>query len=310
MAYGGPASLDGVEAFLRDVRGGRETPRELVAEVRRRYATIGGRSPLGDITRAQAAALEAALRAEPGAGTGSPPVRVFVGMRHAEPRIAAAVREVVAGGWRRLVALCLAPHYSRLSIGAYLARLDEALAAAGGGLEAVRVESWHDHPGFLAAVAEKVVEALGRSAAVAGAHVLFTAHSLPARIVAEGDPYDAQLRESCQLVAARVAAATGRPLRWTLCYQSAAHGARDWLGPTLEEVIPALAGEGAGHLLAVPIGFVADHVEVLFDLDVEARRLAATYGATLHRSESLNASPAFIAALADLVRQAGRSHGR
>jgi ferrochelatase len=304
MAYGGPASLDGVEAFLRDVRGGRETPRELVAEVRRRYATIGGRSPLGDITRAQAAALEAALRAEPGAGTGSPPVRVFVGMRHAEPRIAAAVREVVAGGWRRLVALCLAPHYSRLSIGAYLARLDEALAAAGGGLEAVRVESWHDHPGFLAAVAEKVVEALGRSAAVAGAHVLFTAHSLPARIVAAGDPYDAQLRATAAAVAERAAARLGRPLDWTFCYQSAAAGAVDWLGPSIEDEIPRLAAAGHRRLLACPVGFVADHVEVLYDLDVEARARARELGLRLERTESLNASPAFIEALADVVHAA------
>jgi len=302
MAYGGPASLDEVEAFLLDVRGGRETPRELVEEVRGRYAAIGGASPLAAITRAQAAALEEHLAGDPAAE-----YRVFVGMRHGEPRIARAVGEMAAQGRRRLVALCLAPHYSRLSVGAYLARLDEALAAVGGGFEAVRVESWHDHPGFLDAVAERVVEALAEAAPAEVDRVVFTAHSLPARIVAEGDPYDAQLRATCQGVAARVEAARGRPLPWTFAYQSAAYGARDWLGPSLEETLPALARQGHRTLLACPVGFVSDHVEVLYDLDVEARRLAAEHGATLRRTRSLDTSPTFVAALAGLVTAAARA---
>lgn len=299
MAYGAPRDLDDIEPFLLDVRGGRETPRALIEEVRGRYAAIGGRSPLVEITRAQAAALEGALADDLSADW-----RVWVGMRHSAPRIADAVAEAVADGRRRLVALCLAPHYSRLSIGAYLDRFDDALGAAGGELEAVRVESWHDHPGFVAAVAERVVAALGRLAEPAAAEALFTAHSLPARILGEGDPYERQLRESCALVAARVEAATGRPLAWTFAYQSAAHGARDWLGPSVGETIAERAAAGVRELVAVPIGFVSDHVEVLFDLDVEAGRAAEAAGVRLTRSESLDTSRAFVAALADLVREA------
>jgi protoporphyrin/coproporphyrin ferrochelatase len=304
MAYGAPESLGEVEAFLLDVRGGRETPRGVVEEVRGRYAAIGGRSPLVGITRAQAAALEGVLAGDAGVDW-----RVLVGMRHSEPRIAAAVAEAVAEGRRRLVALCLAPHYSRLSIGAYLQRFDDALGATAAGLEAVRVESWHDDPGFVAAVAERVVAALGRVEDAAAAEVLFTAHSLPARIVDEGDPYERQLRESCALVAARVEAATGRPLAWSFAFQSAAVGARDWLGPAVEEAIRERAAAGVRELVAVPIGFVSDHVEVLYDLDVEARQVAAEAGVRLTRSESLNTSPAFVAALAGLVREAAEGFG-
>jgi ferrochelatase len=302
MAYGAPEALEDVEPFLLDVRNGRATSREVVEEVRGRYEAIGGRSPLGEITRAQAAALEGALADDPRADW-----RVVVGMRHSDPRIAAAVADLVADGRRRFVALCLAPHFSRLSIGAYLERLDEAMAATAGGLEAVRIESWHDHPGFVAAVAERVTAALGRTDDPAAAEVLFTAHSLPARIVAEGDPYDRQLRETCALVAGRVEEATGRPLAWTFAYQSAAIGARDWLGPPVEQAIAERAAAGVRELVAVPVGFVSDHVEVLYDLDVEAKRTAAAAGARLTRSESLNTAPTFVAALADLVREAGRA---
>lgn len=302
MAYGAPESLGDVEAFLLDVRGGRETPWEVVEEVRGRYAAIGGRSPLVEITRAQGAALEGALADDPAADW-----RVLVGMRHSAPRIADAVAEAVADGRRRMVALCLAPHFSRLSIGAYLHRFDDALGATAAGLEAVRVESWHDDPGFVAAVAERVVAALGRVEDSAATEVMFTAHSLPARIVAEGDPYERQLRESCALVAARVEAATGRALAWSFAFQSAAVGARDWLGPAVDEAIRERAAAGVRELVAVPIGFVSDHVEVLYDLDVEARRVAAEAGVRLTRSESLNTSPTFVAALAGVAREAAES---
>jgi ferrochelatase len=298
MAYGGPERLDDVEPFLRDVRGGRPTPPELVAEVRGRYAAIGGGSPLLAVTRAQAAALEARLNAEEPAVSW----RVFVGMRHWHPYVREAVAKIAAAGLRRGVALCLAPQYSRMSIGAYFRSLDEALAAlpAGTAPELARVPSWGDHPLFLDAVAETLAAALRRLDGEA-VHVLFTAHSLPARIVAAGDPYDAELRATSAAVAERAAARLGRPLDWTFCYQSAAAGAADWLGPAIEDEIPRLAAAGHRRLLACPVGFVADHVEVLYDLDVEARRIAEEHGAQLHRTESLNTSPTFIAALADVV---------
>jgi ferrochelatase len=303
MAYGGPERLEDVEPFLLDVRGGRPTPPELVAEVRARYAAIGGGSPLLRITRQQAAALEARLNAE---DAGDREWRVFAGMRHWHPYVAEAVLEIAAAGIRRGVALCLAPQYSRMSIGAYLRSLDQALAALPEGErpELARVESWGDHPLFLDALAEKVEEAFGRLPAGADPKVIFTAHSLPARIVAAGDPYDAQLRATAAAVADRAAARLGRPLDCTFCYQSAAAGATDWLGPSIEEEVVRLARAGHRHLVVCPVGFVADHVEVLYDLDVEARRLAEAAGASLHRTASLNASPTFVAALADVVRRA------
>jgi ferrochelatase len=228
-------------------------------------------------------------------------------MRHWHPYVRKSVAEIAAAGLRRGVALCLAPQYSRMSIGAYFRSLDEALAALPAGTvpELARVPSWGDHPLFLDAVAETLEAALRRLDG-GPVHVLFTAHSLPARIVAAGDPYDAELRATAAAVAERAAARLGRPLDWTFCYQSAAAGAVDWLGPSIEDEIPRLAAAGHRRLLACPVGFVADHVEVLYDLDVEARRLAEAHGAQLHRTDSLNTSPTFIAALADVVRGALR----
>jgi ferrochelatase len=310
MAYGGPERLEDVEPYLLDVRGGRPTPPELVDEIRGRYAAIGGASPLLRITRAQAAALERRLNGEE---EGPRTWRCFVGMRHWHPYVRDAVAEIAAAGLRRAVALCLAPQYSRLSVGAYFRALDEALAAArsehGAEIAVERVASWGDHPLFLDAVAEKVAAGLERFPAAqrGDVKVIFTAHSLPRRIVAAGDPYDEELRATAAAVAARTAARTGEPLDWTFCYQSAAAGAADWLGPPIEAVVPELAGAGRRHLLVCPIGFVADHVEVLYDLDVEARALAEAAGARLERTESLNDSPTFIAALADVVRTAAES---
>jgi len=307
MAYGGPQRLDDVEPFLLDVRGGRPTSPELVAEIRGRYAAIGGSSPLLRITREQAAALERRLQDEESAGN---TWRCFVGMRHWHPYVRDAVAAIAAAGHRRAVALCLAPQYSRMSVGAYFKALDEALAAVrgetGAGLEVARVASWGDHPVFLEAVAEKVAAGLARfpEAARGDVKVIFTAHSLPRRIVAAGDPYDDQLRTTAAAVAARAAARIGSALDWTFCYQSAAAGAADWLGPPIEQVVPELARAGHRHLLVCPIGFVADHVEVLYDLDVEARALAEAAGAHLERTESLNDCPTFIAALADVARAA------
>lgn len=308
MAYGGPERLEDVEPFLADVRGGRATPPELVEEIRQRYAAIGGGSPLLAVSRRQAAALERVLRADETEGT---EWRCFVGMRHWHPYVRRAVAEIAAAGFDRLVALCLAPHYSRMSVGAYHRALDAALAteAAGGRrLEAVRVAGWGDEPRFLDAVAVRVVAALDRwPAAERGAvHVLYTAHSLPARIVAEGDPYDSELRASAAAVAARVAARLDQAQApsWGFCYQSQAAGARDWLGPPLEAEIARLAAAGVRHLLVAPIGFVADHVEVLYDLDVEARAQAAAAGVRLERTASLNDDADFAAALAAVVRRA------
>lgn len=305
MAYGGPETLDDVEPFLLDIRGGRPTPAELVEEVRERYAAIGGRSPLLEITRAQAAELERRLNE----GDDGVEWKTFVGMRHWHPYVARAVEEMADAGYAEGVALCLAPQFSTMSIGAYFRKLGEALESVPEERrpELARVPSWGDHPTFLEAVAEKVELGLGRfpEDRRRGVKVVFTAHSLPRRIVEAGDPYDDQLRTTAEAVARRTAERVGHPLDWTFCYQSAGAGAVDWLGPPIEEVVPELARAGHRDLLVAPVGFVADHVEVLFDLDVETRALAEAEGARLERTESLNTSPTFIRALAEVVRAAG-----
>ncbi len=297
MAYGGPKSLDDIEPYLLDVRGGRPTSHELIEEIRERYALIGGRSPLLEITRAQAQALEEQLNnAEDG-----PSYRAYVGMRHWFPYIREAMAQIVGDGIRDVVALCMAPHYSRMSIGAYIRKVEEAREALGVDLQVRFIESWHDHPGFIDSIEEKVRAARDRFQPEAQDQVkiVFTAHSLPAAIVEQGDPYDQQLRETAGLVAERLFL---RPEQWRFCYQSAAAGAVKWLGPPIEEVIVELAAAGVKHILVAPIGFVADHVEILYDIDILCREIAEQQGVHLERTESQNTSPAFIAALADIVR--------
>jgi len=302
LAYGSPTSLDDIEPYLLNIRGGRKMPPELVERVRERYALIGGRSPLLEITRAQARALEERLNA----AADGPRYRVYVGMRHWHPYIREAVAQIVEDGLRNVVALCMAPHYSQMSVGAYFQKLREAQEALGVELDVAYVESWHDHPLFIQAVADKVRTTLERFPAKAKGEVrvVFTAHSLPVAIVEQGDPYDAQVRETARLVAARLELEAGD---WQLCYQSA--GARNvkWLGPQIEDVIVGLAEAGHKNILVAPIGFVADQAEILYDIDIACRDLAAARGAHLERTESLNTSPTFIEALADITQHAIRN---
>jgi ferrochelatase len=298
MAYGGPDSLDDVEPYLLDIRGGRPTSPELVEEIKERYALIGGRSPLLDITRQQAEALEAHLNRG-----GDARYRAYVGMRHWQPRIKEAVAHMAEDGIEQAVALVMAPHYSRMSIGAYFKRLDEAIQDLGATITFTRIENWHDHPGFIAALVERARAALAHFNGDGGdtlPKVIFSAHSLPSRIQEWGDPYDTQLHETAALVAKGLNLS---PERWLFCFQSAGRSSEPWLGPQIEEVIVDLAQAGERRLLVVPVGFVCDHVEILYDIDIEARQLAEAHGARLERSESLNASPTFIAALADIVKR-------
>jgi protoporphyrin/coproporphyrin ferrochelatase len=302
MAYGSPDSLEDIEPYLLDIRGGRPTPPELVAEIKERYALIGGRSPILDLTRQQAAALEARLNRD-----GGRRFRTYVGMRHWQPRIKAAVAQIAQDGISHVIALAMAPHYSKLSAGAYFDRLDEAIRELGVPITVTPIQSWHDQPGLIAALAEKATAALARfpsglgpSPASPAPKVVFTAHSLPARILKEGDPYDAQLRETACLLAGRLALPADR---WRFCYQSAGRSPEPWLGPPIEDVLLELVQAGEKRLLVVPIGFVCDHVEILYDLDIAARKLVEAHGAHFERSESLNASPTFIAALAEIVKR-------
>jgi len=289
MAYGGPGSLDDVEPYLNDVRGGRPTTPELLHEIRERYAKIGGRSPILELARAQASAVGRAL------GSG---FAVYVGMRHWHPYIHEAVDEMASAGHRQVVGVVMAPHYSAMSVGAYEKKL---LEAAQGRLETALVRSWGEHPAFLEAVAERVNQALQRFPNPSAVQVIFTAHSLPQRILAAGDPYPDELRASSQAVAQRL-----RLKDWRVAYQSAGATADPWLGPDAGDVITELAAAGRKAFLLVPIGFVCDHVEILFDIDVEYRALAERLGVHLERTASLNDDPGLVAAVADVARTAAR----
>jgi ferrochelatase len=284
LAHGTPESLDDMPEYLTRVRGGRPPSPELVEEMRRNYAAIGGRSPLTALTRAQAEALARAL------GGDTP---VFLGMRNWRPFIADALREARTKGVDTLVAVPLAPQYSALSVAKYKEATE---AARPDGLTVRFVEAWHDHPGLLDAFAEKLTAALSAGPADA---VVFTAHSLPRRVIEAGDPYAGQVRATAEGVARRAGLAG-----WRLAWQSAGRTAEPWLEPTLEQELRAVAAAGARRVLVAPVGFVADHTEVLFDIDVQARAAAEALGLRLERTESLNDSPRFVAALADLVRAA------
>jgi len=275
MAYGSPDRIDDIRPYLEDIREGRPVSDEAVEELTERYRRIGGRSPLGAITERQRAALERELD-----------MPVYVGMKHWQPRIADAAGAALDGGAERIVGLVLAPHYSALSIAGYRERLERAVA---GRAEMWFVESWHDHEPF--------VDALADGLRGTDAHVVFTAHSLPERILAMGDPYRDQLLETSRLVAERAGVDN-----WSFAFQSASATGEPWLGPDILDELDELHRRGVSKVLVAPVGFVSDHLEILWDLDVEARERATELALELDRIESLNDDPAFIRALAALVR--------
>jgi protoporphyrin/coproporphyrin ferrochelatase len=276
MAYGSPETADDIRPYLEDIREGRPVSDHAVAELTERYRRIGGRSPLAEITERQGAALAAQLD-----------LPVCVGMKHWRPRIVEAADSAVAGAADIIVGLVLAPHYSALSIGGYRERLEHALE---GRADLLFVESWHDHGPFLDVLADRVRET--------DAHVVFTAHSLPERILAAGDPYRDQLLETSRLVAERAVLD-----RWSFAFQSASPTGEPWLGPDILEELQSLHARGVRDVLVCPVGFVSDHLEILWDLDVEAREKADELELGFGRIASLNDDPAFVAALAGLVRQ-------
>ena len=303
MAYGAAGSLEEVAPYLADIRAGRPPSPELVEEVKHRYRLMGGKSPLLEITRQQAAALEAHLN--PGEARALPwQFKVYIGMRHWHPYIKDTVAIMAKEGIRKIVAICLTPYYSRLSVGAYFKKLEEAQLAIDTlrlrRMEVIRVESWNDHPLLIKAIAEKVQKALDGFDAMVRKDVpiLFSAHSLPSRILEEKDPYPQELNETIEAVMKRVG-----PNRWWFAYQSQGRTPEPWLGPEAGEVIHQLYQEGHRHLVMAPIGFISDHMETLYDVDILYRKQAESMGMRLERAESLNATPTFIEALADIVRE-------
>lgn len=298
MAYGSPTSLDQVEAYYTDIRRGSPPPPHLLEELLGRYRAIGGGSPLSRIVEEQRAAVEAELAAR------GMPVPVYAGMRHIAPRIGDIVKGMASDGVTRLVAIALAPQASSNAAG-YRRAVDTALGeirnAGGTPPEVLYVRSWHDQPRFIEALAQTALEAYGRFADPAGVRFMFTAHSLPARVVAEGDPYPGELARTAALVAERLGIT-----EYEFAFQSAGRTDEPWLGPDILLEIRRLAAEGVPGLVIRPVGFVADHLEVLYDIDIEAQGVAQPLGIRLERARSMNTDPSFIAGLADLAAEALR----
>ena len=282
MAYGSPERLADVPAYYADIRGGRPIKPELLEDLVERYRKLGieDGSPLNAITEDTRAAIERELG----------DVLVFTGMKHWTPRIGDAAERALATGADTVVGLVLAPHYSELSIAGYRDQLERALDERA---ELVFVDSWHDEPAFLDVLAGRI---RGTSA-----HVVFTAHSLPTRILETGDPYKDQLLETAQLVAERAGISDDD---WSFSFQSASPTGEPWLGPDIKEHLTALHAAGVTEVLVCPVGFVADHLEIRWDLDHDASALARELGLGFSRIEMPNADPAFVSALAGLVRRA------
>jgi protoporphyrin/coproporphyrin ferrochelatase len=276
MAYGSPSRPEEIPAYFADIRGGRPASPEAVEELTERYRRIGGTSPLNEITERQRAALERELG-----------IPVYVGMKHWTPRIAEAAERALAEGAERVVGLVLAPHFSRMSVGGYHRQLEKALA---GRAELAFIASYHAFEPFIELLAERVGDP--------DRHVVFTAHSLPERILADGDPYREQLLETSRLVAEKAGIES-----WSFAFQSESPTGEPWLGPDILDELDRLNGLGVRKVLVAPIGFVADHLEIYWDIDVEAREKAAELGLELERTASLNDDPAFIRVLASLVTQ-------
>jgi ferrochelatase len=292
MAYGTPATLAELEPYYTHIRHGRSPPPGLLAELRGRYQAIGGRSPLLEITQVQVAGLRTALHAK-----GHGHVEVVVGMKHAPPFIEDAARDLLAAGADHVVGLVLAPHYSSMTVGEYAARLAAALGSGPQAPSFAMVRSWaraRSYVEWLAGAVQAALDGLGRSAV--GAEVVFTAHSLPQRILAVGDVYPGELQATAEAVA-RAAGLT----RWSIAWQSAGRTADPWIGPDILEVLPKIAAAGASGVVVCPAGFVADHLEVLYDLDIEAAETARSLGLRFARTVAPNADPVLAATLAEVV---------
>jgi len=286
LAHGTADSIDDIPEFLRNVTGGRGVPPQVVEEVKHRYSLIG-HSPMNEITARQGELLSEELK-----------LPVYVGMRNWKPLIPDVVCRMAADGVQQVVAICLAPQNSRTSVGLYRKAVE---GKTGTPFALDFVESWHDHPQLIQAFVEKLRDGWARACTEAGAQIpiIFTAHSVPQRTIAEGDPYEKQTRET----AALVANAAGLPNdSWSFAFQSQGMSGGEWLGPTVEATISGLKSKGHAGVFVQPIGFLCDHVEVLYDIDIAFQEFARGQGMRLWRAESLNESPTLIAALADIAR--------
>jgi len=296
MAYGGPESVAEIPGYLSDIRDGRPTTPAVLEEITRNYVAIGGRSPIAGLTRLQADGVARALNTR----SIEPRFRVYVGMRHWSPWIDETIGRMSADGIERSVSMVLAPHFSGMSIARYQARIADGLAMYRATIDFAHVDSYHTAPGLIEALADRVRLGLARwpEAERDSVHVIFSAHSLPERIMRAGDPYNAQVHETAQLVAERAGITADR---WSWSYQSAGRSPEKWLGPTYPEHLAALASQGIRNVVSVPVGFVSDHVEILYDIDIDAQRIAGNLGMRLERPPSLNDDSRFIEQLAETI---------
>jgi ferrochelatase len=295
MAMGGPDKLENVEPYLLDVRGGRPTPPELVEEIRERYRVTGGKSPVLGVTREVAYKLEQKLN-----GPGGERYRVYVGLRHWHPYIKDTYAELLDDRPEAVIGLCMAPQYSSMSIGVYMKKLEEARALLGGDFPVSFVRSWHRHPRLVQAIVDNIQAGLQRFPEDIRARVpiLFTAHSLPERILEMKDPYPDEVRGTMEAVCERLGAVTTR-----FAFQSQGRSSEKWLGPTVESALDELHAEGHRHVLIAPIGFISDHLEVLYDVDIEFKQRAQSKGVQLKRIEMLNATAPLIEVLASVLEE-------
>ncbi|MBI4746158.1 MAG: ferrochelatase [Deltaproteobacteria bacterium] len=311
LAFGGPEKLDDVEPFLRNILVGRAITPELVERVKRRYELIGGKSPLPEITRNQARLLEERLNSLSGTvpilrhdkavsvNRDSPLFKVYVGMRHWHPFIKDTVKQIKEEGIKRIIAVPMAPQASKASTGGYIDAMNKALEEVSGIIDVTVAEALHNNLLYLQAVVDTVKDALKEfpEERRMDVQVIFSAHSLPKRTV-EGDPYEMQMKETMAGVLNIIG-----PINSYLAYQSKGQAPGEWLGPEVESVMEGLAKEGKKDVLIVPIGFVCDHVETLYDIDIVFKKKAEGLGMNFKRAASLNDSKAFIEALADIVKK-------
>jgi ferrochelatase len=293
MAYGGPNSLDELPGYLSDIRSGRPTTPEVLEEITHNYSRIGGKSPLLEISKKQVAGIGARL--DPSL------YRLYLGMRHWSPWIEEVVGQMIEDGITHAISVVLAPHFSKLSVARYQAKIADGLEMYHGHIHFDHIASYHDAPKLIQALANRVELGLAefRPEEREQVHVVFSAHSLPTRIIKMGDPYDSQLRETAQLVAKKA----GLPAdRWSWSYQSAGRSPEPWLGPQIQEHLPTLAGEGIDKVISIPVGFVSDHVEILYDIDIQAQAIARELGMRLVRPPALNDDPLYLETLAELIQ--------
>jgi ferrochelatase len=294
MAYGGPNTLDELPGYLSDIRSGRPTTPEVLEEITHNYSQIGGRSPLLEFSQKQLAGIAAKLDSQD--------YRFYLGMRHWAPWIEEVVGQMIEDGITHAVSLVLAPHFSKLSIAKYQGKIADGLEMYHGNIDFDHIASYHDAPKLIEAFANRVQSGLEEwpENERDKVHIVFSAHSLPTRIIKMGDPYDAQLRETAQLIAAKAGLSDDR---WSWSYQSAGRSPEPWLGPQIQEHLPVLAGEGIKDVISIPVGFVSDHVEILYDIDIQAQEVAKELGMRLVRPPALNDDPLYIETLVDLIKE-------